>query len=103
MTAPERISAWTWQLDYPSKKNGTREWNAVLHPSDQDVAQYIHADLVQAMVAEAVAKERERCARVAEEEGWEPDKPHIGVTEREEGSRDCAERIAAAIRAGKGE
>lgn len=46
----------------------------------------------------AMAAQIEVDARIAEEDGWEPDKPHLGITEREEGSRDCAERIAAAIR-----
>lgn len=44
------------------------------------------------------AAQIEADARIAEEEGWEPDKPHLGITEREEGSRDCAERIATSIR-----
>lgn len=47
-----------------------------------------------ALAAQQIAAD----ARIAEEEGWEQDKPHLGITEREEGSRDCAERIAAAIR-----
>lgn len=42
---------------------------------------------------------REAAAQAAEEEGWTPGKPKLGHTEREEGSRDCAERIAEAIRA----
>ena len=46
----------------------------------------------------ALAAQIEMDARIAEEEGWEQDKPHLGITEREDGSRDCAERIAAAIR-----
>ena len=59
----------------------------------------IREDAVAETIRKALAAQIEVDARIAEEEGWEPDKPHLGITEREEESRDCAERIAAAIRA----
>jgi len=48
--------------------------------------------------AATVAAAYEAAAQEAEAEGWESAAP-IGFSEREEGSRDCAERIATAIRA----
>lgn len=49
---------------------------------------------------DAIRAALEVAAREAETEGWSsPDALRIGFTEREEGSRDCAERIAQAIRA----
>ena len=44
----------------------------------------------------------EEAAKEAETEGWCQQKPMVRFSEREEGSRDCAERIADAIRALKG-
>jgi len=47
-----------------------------------------------AAIREAALRE---AAAEAEAEGWLHQQPMIGFTEREEGSRDCAERIASAI------
>ncbi len=68
-----------------------------------------HADLLAAKDAEIARLTRERDAAEAAAleraeleafpEGWTTPQPHIGVSEREEGSRDCGDRIAAAIRA----
>lgn len=90
MSAPERIcllpsDGWSWM--------------AGRSRHEEDAVEYIRADAVAETIRKALAAQIEVDARIAEEEGWEPDKPHLGITEREEGSRDCAERIAAAIRA----
>ena len=72
---------------------------------------YVREDLCEAQPAEIAALRRqlaeardkalEEAAEEAETEGWPSDR-RLGDTEREEGSMDCAERIAAAIRALKG-
>ena len=92
MNGPERI----WAIGNGKGGDwGTR--NGLCHTFGG--TEYIRADTVAEMIRQALAAQIEVDARIAEEEGWEPDKPHLGITEREEGSRDCAERIAAAIRA----
>lgn len=68
--------------------------------------EYIRADLVDALVADAVKAEREACANEAETEGWPVSmsaKHYDALTMYEEGGMDYAERIAAAIRARGGE
>lgn len=47
MTAPEYIWAWTWNHKFPSKQNGTTQWNASIYPSDPDhcATEYRRADL----------------------------------------------------------
>lgn len=60
----------------------------------------IRTDLIPALIADAVAKERERCAHVAEREGVYPElNIYAGGPEWYQHGK----RIAAAIRAGKGE
>lgn len=49
------------------------------------------------MLAEAREKALREAAECAQSEGWCHQQPMIGFSEREEGSRDCAERIADAI------
>jgi len=46
--APERIWAWVWDLPYPSGLNMRPEWNSDMYPEDQNVKEYIRADLVDA-------------------------------------------------------
>jgi hypothetical protein len=46
--APERIQAWVWDLPYPSRLNMRPEWNSDMYPADQNVKEYIRADLVDA-------------------------------------------------------
>ena len=47
MTAPEYIWAWTWNHKFPSKQNGTTQWNASIYPSDPEhcATAYRRADL----------------------------------------------------------
>lgn len=57
MTTPERIWAWRWDLPYPSKHQGRREWGDLLMPTEQEVAEYVRTDLhdaTEAQLAKAV-------------------------------------------------
>ena len=53
--APERIWAWVWDLPYPSRLNMRPEWNSDMYPADQNVKEYIRADLVDAIIFAAQA------------------------------------------------
>jgi hypothetical protein len=53
--APERIQAWVWDLPYPSRLNMRPEWNSDMYPADQNVKEYIRADLVDAIIFAAQA------------------------------------------------
>lgn len=56
--APERIWAWRWDLPYPSKCNGKREWGTAMYPSEQAVTAYVRSDLHYAQIA-ALQAERD--------------------------------------------
>ena len=67
--APERIWAWSetrlfrWWTESRQCADFGADYNAV---------EYVRADLVAALVAEAGAKEREACAKIADERKDEP-------------------------------
>ncbi len=81
--APERIQAWVWDLPYPSRLNMRPEWNSDMYPADQNVKEYIRADLVDASaVLEAkLAKAVEALEKINVGEGWAA---HIARTTLEE-------------------
>jgi hypothetical protein len=84
--APERI--WAWERDI---ENPTNVWTK-LHPRLERAVEYIRADAVAALVAEAVAQEREACAETAYQAAMRYEGTPLG---------QASDGIAAAIRARK--
>jgi hypothetical protein len=66
------------------------------HAVNANDTEYIRADVARADAELAVAEALRRAAEVAASDGW-PGENRLGVSEREEWARDCADRIADAI------
>lgn len=82
------------------ERNPYGAWQAIQAQADRIEALIAERDALKAGQIDAIRAALEAAAEEAETEGWSsPDALRIGFTEREEGSRDCAERIAQAIRA----
>ena len=90
MIAQERI--WAWEK--PGGLGSVRGWT----DKQCDATEYTRTDLIPAMIAESVAKERERCAQIAEHRvnRWlEIEPPYDGSLEE---AIESVSGIAAAIR-----
>ncbi len=86
---PEGIWAWPARLAYEE----VGQWASTRYPTDAE--KFVREDVVEARVAEAVAKEREACALVADDHT--PEK-HSGMTLQ---AHVTGRNIAAAIRSRK--
>jgi hypothetical protein len=64
---PKEIFAWPARLAYEE----VGQWATTRYPTEAD--KFIRADVVEARIAEAVAKEREECAQVAASLGVYPE------------------------------
>ena len=64
MTVPERI--WAWSRD-PATEHYFRQWEPhMCHWAGKDVTEFIRADRLEALIAEARKDEREKAARMAD-------------------------------------
>lgn len=105
MTAPERFYVREIIVMEDGQASTLPVGNHLLSDPDKAYLECIPAHLVDALVAEAVAKERERCAGIADKCAHQNGPlSSRGFDERYRAGLEAgAQAIAAAIRAGKGE
>ncbi len=84
-----------WGADLPLKMQKLADAKGTIVNATADAAKRHDAEVR----ADERRKALEEAAALADEEGWPAAPKRFVMTEREEGSRDCADRIAAAIRA----
>ena len=93
--APERI----WAEETGTATKGGQRFRIGRWITDETAShphEYIRADVARADAELAVAEAIRRAAEEAASEGW-PGETCFGVSEREEGAMDCADRIETAI------
>lgn len=103
MTAPDRI----WLDWLKANRSGHVYDEPPERPTQPGQTGYTRTDLIPAMIEAAVAKERERCAMVAEAHlrrlpHYAPNAENNLGDKVEEGYGNACVNIAAAIREGKG-